>query len=305
VARFSDIPLLMWYVTEPSARGTWIRYSVIFSNEDGGTPVDRLMATWGRLTDIEYVYGVEIDATGRILSAEYQGPDHEFLPFAGTRVGQHPVLYVVTENNMTSDRGTAAERFALEPIPFEVTSGSREVVMDAHPWLYRISAEEARREGRVDAASRPGSGRVPDPRRFVYVEACGQAEHATIAFDAGFADEGRAMIWVASDGGLADFRVALGGRRQGIERPDGCFRAAVAAPPDAGPLRALRWRAHARPPREGEPPPAAGNVRARLTRITRVFQLDDDYTPGPNLLVSDRELELPIGGTSSEIPIVR
>lgn len=305
VARFSDIPLLMWYATEPSPRGTWIRYSVVFSNEDGGTPADRLMATWGRLTDIEYVYGVELDAAGRILAAEYQGPDHQFLPFAGVRVGEHPLLYVVTENNMTSDRGAAGERFALAPIPFEITGGSREVIMDAHPWLYRVSSEEAMREGRVEASSRPGSGKVPDPRRFVYVEACGEAENATIAFDAGFANEGGTMTWAASDGGAADFRVALGGRRQRTERPDGCFRAAVAAPADAGPLRALRWRAYARPPRGDEPPPAPGTVRARLTRVTRVFRLDDNYVPGPSLFTTNRELELPIGGTPTEAAVVR
>jgi hypothetical protein len=304
VARFSDVPLLMWYSTEPSARGTWFRYSVIFSNEDGGTPADRLMATWGRLTDIEYVYGVELDAAGRILAEEYQGRDHEFLPFNGDRVGQHPVLYVVTENNMLSDRGTATERFALEPIRFQVTSGSREVVMDAHPWLYRISAEEALREGRVDDASKPGSGKVPDPRRFVYVEACGQTENATIAFDAGFADRGGLMTWASSDGGLANSRVALGGRRQWIERPGGCFRAAVAAPSAAGPVSALRWRAYARPPREGEPPPAPGSVRARLTRINRVFQLEEDYTPGPNLLVSNHEFALPPDGTPTGLAVI-
>ncbi len=49
--------------------GRRLRYSVVFSNEDGGTPPDRLMATWGRLTDLEYVYGVELDADGRIAAA--------------------------------------------------------------------------------------------------------------------------------------------------------------------------------------------------------------------------------------------
>ena len=71
------------------------------------------------------------------------------------------------------------------------------------------------------------------------------------------------------------------------------------------PVRALRWRAYARPPRESEPPTAPGAARARLTRVTRVFRLDDNYVPGPNLLTTDRELELPIGGTPTEIAIVR
>src|SRR5262249_29881485 len=65
--RFTDVPLVMWYETDATARGTRIRYSVIFSNEDGGTPADRLMATWGRLTDIEYVLGIEFAPDGRVL----------------------------------------------------------------------------------------------------------------------------------------------------------------------------------------------------------------------------------------------
>ncbi len=55
----SDLPLLTWYETEPTARGLRLRYSVVFTNEDGGTPPDRLMATWGRTTDLEFVYSVD------------------------------------------------------------------------------------------------------------------------------------------------------------------------------------------------------------------------------------------------------
>src|SRR5262249_20285035 len=132
--RFSDLPFVMWYAVEPSPRGRWIKYSVIFSDEDGGTPVDKRMARWGRLTDIEYVYGVELDANGRVLDEQFQGPEHTYQRFGGARVAGHPVTYVVTENNMVSDRGTTAETFALKPIPFEIREASREVVMDAHPW---------------------------------------------------------------------------------------------------------------------------------------------------------------------------
>ena len=44
--------------------GRQFRYSVIFTNEDGGTATDRLMATWGRTTDVEFVYGVTLDRAG-------------------------------------------------------------------------------------------------------------------------------------------------------------------------------------------------------------------------------------------------
>ena len=58
VGRFTDVPVFMWYEMEPAGIGTRYRYSVVFTNEDGGTPTDRLMATWGRTTDIEYIYSV-------------------------------------------------------------------------------------------------------------------------------------------------------------------------------------------------------------------------------------------------------
>src|SRR5687768_3093282 len=77
---FSDLPLLIWYELDPLPSGQRIRYSVVFSNVDGGTPPDRLMATWGRLTDIEFVYGVELDSAGRVVSELYQTRDHDIVP---------------------------------------------------------------------------------------------------------------------------------------------------------------------------------------------------------------------------------
>ena len=106
VGRFTDVPVFMWYEIEPTARGTRYRYSVIFTNEDGGTPADRLMATWGRTTDIEYVYSVEVDAHGGILSEDMQGPKHEILPVPRQARRAHPLLWVSTENNMVLDSGT-------------------------------------------------------------------------------------------------------------------------------------------------------------------------------------------------------
>ena len=68
IGRFTDVPLLMWYEKETTVRGFRFRYSVVFSNEDGGTPADRLLATWGRLTDLEYVYGIEFDRDGKVIT---------------------------------------------------------------------------------------------------------------------------------------------------------------------------------------------------------------------------------------------
>ena len=95
----------MWYEIVPTARGRQYRYSVIFSNEDGGTQTDRLMATWGRTTDIEFIYGVEVDGSGQDRRRGIPGPGHEVPAFKGQHEGRHPLLWVSTDNNMVSESG--------------------------------------------------------------------------------------------------------------------------------------------------------------------------------------------------------
>ena len=274
--RFSDVPLLGWVETRPLPHGgRELRYSIVFSHEDGGTPIDRLMATWGRPTDIELVYAVELDAGGAVRRAEYQGRDHVTTPFAGRREGAHPVLHVVTKNNMVADRGKATPRVALVPVPFSLDGVSREAVMDAHPWTYDVSAAEVRREGLVRDAARPGSKRIPDPRRFVFVEACGALADARLAVELGVSGANGGLAWRASDGGRAAFRIAR----------SGCFRAGVALPPgeSAADVRALRLRAHTRPARSGEPSLPPGSGSARVEQVNRLYGLEPGDRPGPSL----------------------
>ena len=296
------MPLVAWYESDATEGSRRLRYSVVFSNEDGGTPPDRLMATWGRLTDIEYVYGVEIAEGGAVRSSEFQGREHRLLPFDGTREAAHPVLHVVTKNNMLDARGGSAVRFAPVPVAFDLAATSREAVMDAEPWTYRVSAAEARREGRVDERARPGSKRVPDPRRFVTLEACAPSVDAVIAFEVGVrTDEG--VHWHASDGGRAAFRIA----RNATHFPNGCFRGAVALPAgtDASSVAGLRVRAHTRRARKGEAPLPKGAGRARLTAVNRLFLLDAHDEPGPDLLRWTGDVPLAVDGEPFEIPIRR
>ena len=171
LGRFTDVPLLMWYERETTQRGFRFRYSVVFSNEDGGTPADRLLATWGRLTDLEYVYGIEFDRYGKVIEETFQGKDHEIVPFRGRREGRHPLLYVITDNNMVKDQGITAQRYTLAPLAVDLSGASRELVMDQHPWTYTVTAMEARREGRVRNSPKPGSKRIFDPRRYAVLEA--------------------------------------------------------------------------------------------------------------------------------------
>jgi hypothetical protein len=288
VGRFTDLPLFMWYEVMPTARGRQFRYSVIFSNEDGGTPTDRLMATWGRTTDIEFVYGVELDAQNHVLAEEFQGPGHEVPPFKGRHEAQHPLQWVSTDNNMVSESGPTRVRYALDPVKFDLTGMAREAVMDAQPWLYAVMAKELVREGKIDADAPPGNKQIPDPRRFVYIEACGAVGNAALAFAVNAGGQ-----WIASDRGLSQYRVTR----------DGCFRAATPLPRGvtASDVRAIRALAFPRPPDKGEAPAPPDPVR--LTRINTVFMLDDRWVPGRSLLKWEGAESITAGGPPFEVRI--
>ena len=302
LGRFSDVPLLLWVETDDLGDGrTRLRYSVVFSNEDGGTPPDRLMATWGRLTDIEFVYDAVVDAAGQVLTARYQGPEHQVLDFAGASEGSHPLLHVVTDNNMVSDRGPITVRVAPAPIPFDLASVSREAVMDAHPWTYAVSAREVRREGRVSTRARPGSRKVPDPRLFLTLEACAATEDATVAFSAGVRARDLGIRWFDSDAGLPSLRIA----RRATEFPNGCFRGAVALPVGtrAEDVVALRLRAYTKRPGKDEPPLARGEGRVRLERVNTVFLMGSDDRPGPSLFAWRGDVPIAPEGPPFELRI--
>lgn len=282
LGKFSDMPLFMWYETDRTERGSRIRYSVIFSNEDGGTPADRLLATWGRLTDVEYVYGIEFDREGRVLEETFQGKDHEIVAFKGRREGRHPLLYVVTDNNMVGATGTTEERYAPAPVGFDLTDASREKVMDENPWTYAVTAKEARREGRVTESPAPGSKRIFDPRRYAVVEICTESDDTTFAtftFALGLGHDEKRRFF-DSTRGVSEYRIS----RSPDNFPNSCFRGAVALPAGtkASDITAIQVAAHARPPRKGEAPPANPKGPAHLRRVNRVFVMNDADEPGPN-----------------------
>ena len=275
VGKFTDLPLLMWYEVVPTPRGRQYRYSVIFSNEDGGTQTDRLMATWGRTTDIEFVYGVEVDERDRILAEEFQGPGHEVPAFKGRHEGASSAAVGVDRQQhgqrIGADARSATRRRRCSSIsPIE----AREAVMDAHPWTYAIASVEMRREGKIADDPPPGINKIPDPRRFVFVEACGTVGNAALArLSRQFSRQSQSqpdLTWTPSDRGLPQYRIVR----------DGCFT--IATPLPAG-TRALR---HSRDSRarvraaagRGQAAGAADPVT--FTRINKVFMLDEHDLPG-------------------------
>ena len=169
-----------------------------------------------------------------------------------------------TENNMVLDRGDV--RFAMRRRRARSisTDVSREAVMDANPWLYEVMAKElrARRQDRRRRAA--GQGQIPDPRRFVYLEGCGEV-----------GERGARVRGAGSSGDVASLRSR---RREYRIARDGCFRAAIPLPRrrDAADVRA-RARAGVHSPRRQAAAAPAGRV---LTRINSVFMLDEHYVPG-------------------------
>ena len=171
------------------------RYSVIFTNEDGGTPTDRLMATWGRTTDIEYVYSVEVDARGRHRRRGIPGArSTKCCRSAARREGRHPLLWVSTENNMVLRRRATSRPLCAGAACSSISTGvSREAVMDAQPVaLRRDGAGAARAKARSSTTRRRATGQDPGPAPVRLLEACGEVGNAALAFAVGVRD-----AWIA------------------------------------------------------------------------------------------------------------
>jgi hypothetical protein len=169
----TDTPLLAWHEVQvspvPGLRR--INYSIVWSNEDGGTDSPALMARWGRTTDIEWVYAIDVDAAGnQVGPAFYQGPNHQTLPFTGKYEGTHPVLQTCTVNNTVCDQGTGPMRFFLAADQTRPERRAREYLMDTNPWAYPVMAEELEREGKIETPSDPATPAVGDQRTYLYLE---------------------------------------------------------------------------------------------------------------------------------------
>jgi len=131
--------------------------------------------------------------------------------------------------------------------------------MDRHAWSYALMAKEMVREGKIDNGAAPGSGRIPDLRRYVFVEGCSPLQNAGIAFSVRAADDSGGTRWFDSDRGIPEFRIVR----------SGCFRGAVPLPASVGRPDAIRFST-----RTGS---------ADAVRFNTAFMLDEHYLPGPPL----------------------
>ncbi len=274
----TDTPMVAFHQQAQAATPGHVRleYSLVWSNEDGGTDTPALMARWGRTTDIEWIYRVELDQGGTVVpgTAVYQGTDHDTLPFRGAYENGHPVLQTCTENNNVCDRADGPMRLFLSAERSLPADRAREVLMDENPWTYRVMAEEMIREGKVENPSDPLTPGMGDQRTYLYVEigkhtaGAGPVKEATPRLSIGIQLAGSPTVY-RSDHSVRDWAVGADDPAAAttVELPTGTTPAQVAR------VIAIRQ-------------PNLGDDHSTITvsTIYRGFFLDPSYQPAPSFL---------------------
>lgn len=271
-SRYTDTPLLMFYLMEQDGNRTVYEYQIIFSHEDEGTPTPLLMSKWGRTTDIEWVYRVVLDSKGYTQEATFQGPKHITGNFTGRyAMGGHPVLQVATCNGMVHDKVTSDYRQLLPPIRlWNPSAEPRERVMDDYPYTYQVSAWEMARQYGLERPVIANSFALADLRHYLFVQSAKYPDHddalVTTAVDIQVKLKGLDCWFSGSYGDLryGNFRCTYDG-------PYSQFSTAVKLPPGTG-LERIEQICAVWLPAEAE--------RVMVPEL-KAFFLNDDYIPQP------------------------
>jgi hypothetical protein len=275
IGHFSDVPMLMWYEVFPEDHQQTIQYSIVFSNEDGGTPTDALMARWGRATDIEYVYRVTLDDHDRVLNESYQDIEEKAHPFRGRKEDQHPFILDTSPNNDFTDTGYTPIQYRMLPVRVDLSQRSREELMDRFPWTYRIMGEELEHEGKIRLFDVPAGTAIGDPRNYLYLEINAHNRESGL------------VVWVKLKGDARCYSSHRGRLDLVISR-SGWYRTTVELPPGtrAGAiefigLECLDLRNPFLAYIDENPAPTG---ESDLEAVSKVFLLSSDYVPEANLL---------------------
>jgi len=277
----TDVPLLAYHTSAADAAGNrTIEYTVIWSNEDGGTNTPALMARWGRTTDIEWIYRVTVDAQGRRVNDAYQAANHDTRAFDGAREGDHPLLQTATANNNTAavvdPAATSGYRFFLDTAEALPADRAREVEMDLHPWTYQVMAKEMAREGKVEPVASPDTPEMSDQRDYLFAEINKATSYPSGPPAAGTWVGTAVQVklkgsdrWYVSNHGVPDWS---------IQRDDPAATT-VELPPGTTPDDVEAVKAVAVP--VGAAP---SDYRIDVTAINRGFMLDQAFLPGESFL---------------------
>ena len=185
---YTDIPLILFYDLNSwhdSNLGnlTSITYHIIFSNEDSrvGIGLSDMMLSWGRTTDIEWVYEIILDENNEIISEIFQGASHTPTAFAGEKYYNHPILINATPNCNFDDNGISDYKFFLSPNNIPSDEHTREYLMDMNPWIYKIMGEELINEDKYEDIQDPTHWELSDVRNYLFVEYTGTTSGSNIA----------------------------------------------------------------------------------------------------------------------------
>jgi hypothetical protein len=295
LGHFSDLPLVMWYEKLTEGADTLLQYSIIFSNEDSGTPSDELMARWGRASDIEYIYRVAFSTAGEMQKETFQGMEHDERVFHGRKVGHHPLILVATPNNCFADTGFSAAQYRMLPVFADLSRHSREELMDRFPWTYSVMAQELERERKIRPYGAEAGAAIGDPRNYLYLEL--EADNR----DAGL------VVWVKLNG-EPDWHSSHHGRMALVIARSGWYRTTVELPPGTRgetieniTLECVDMR----DPRqlESEDGPALRPASSTLHYISKVFLLDSAFRPGENIVQNQQTIVFHPGEMKSFSPL--
>jgi hypothetical protein len=278
VGKFSDIPLLLYCERVQENNEPVLQYTVIFSNEDGGTSTRTLMARWGRSTDIEYVYK-RFTKSG---SATIQAKDHVETAFTGEHDHNHPLLMPVTNNNMIAAASKESPlQFRLAPVFVDLRKASREDVMDRFPITYEVMSKELEREGKLRPFGIAAGEKISAPRNYVFVDYHATLTNAAVTVLARSKDGNL----YASDLGRGDIAIAR----------DGYVRTTIELPPASGPADVVEFLFECRVPPPGRDDTVAHSGSCVVHGVSKVFFLQDDYRPGKSFLTSEKPVTIPTG----------
>lgn len=281
IGRFDDIPLLSYCERLEEDGHPLLQYTVIFSNEDGGTSTRALMARWGRTTDVEYIYRAWLDGAGEVARATIQAEDHKEVAFRGQREGSHPILIPSTDNNMVADQGTSPIRYQIPPYLMDLSAHSREQIMDEHPIAYRVMAQELKRENKLRPFGAVDGEKASDPRNYLYIEAKVGNHDSGVAVLVRLRGEDR---WLSSHLGRNDYAISR----------NGWVRTTVELPPGTKAAQMDEIGFECLVSHEDRPePPVAGTCR--VEQVSKMFFLDDEYRPGPGVWNLVTPVEIPTG----------
>ena len=283
IGKFSDTPLLAYYESERADGHDRLTYTVIFSNEDGGTQTTALMARWGRTTDIEWACETLIGDEGEAKTI-FQGANHKDTQFAGKFEADHPLMFVATVNNNFSDQGRSEMRFAPRPHPFDARTASREEMMDRHPWTYSVMADEMIREDKITDERKPGRS-INDLRNYVYFDISSNQTGAALSVAVKLKGD---PAWRASDWGIANYRIDRSGN----------FRTTALLPKRARleEIEGIVARCDVKgDPRNNEDLSKVPSASCDLRSINKIFVLDDDYQPSASLKLSFQPIKIGAG----------